>query len=267
MIPQLQGLIVVKIGGSTLGVQKTILEDLVTLQKDGVPLVVVHGGGQTISQWQQKLGITTQFVNGLRVTDLATLEVVISVLAGLVNKQLVGVIQSLGGRAIGLSGIDGKLIEAKIENKALGYTGEVTKINPEPLMMVLNEGYIPIVAPVSVRTDSTESEGSDIALNVNGDTAAAEIGAAINAERVIFLTDVVGLCDKSGKLIPFISDNEAKSLIASGVISGGMIPKIEACMRAISNNTTMARIIDGRLPHSLLTEIRGNSTGTTVSPR
>ena len=266
MTPHSRKPIVVKIGGSTLGIQKTILEDLVTLQKDGIPLVVIHGGGQTISEWQKKLGITTQFVNGLRVTDITTLEVVVSVLAGLVNKQLAGVIKALGGKAIGLSGVDDGLIEAKIENKSLGYTGEVANINTEPLMMLLKQSYIPLIAPVSLRTDYQETKGNDIALNVNGDTATAAIGAAINAERVIFLTDVIGLCDKSGKLIPSITSGEVSSLITSGVISGGMIPKITACMRAVSNNTTIARIIDGRIPHSLLSEIKMGNSGTTVFP-
>lgn len=258
--------IVIKIGGSTLGTEKTILEDLVTLQKSGTPLIVVHGGGQIISEWQKKLGIATQFVSGLRVTDIATLEVVVSVLAGLVNKQLVGVIKALGGKVIGLSGVDDGLIEAKIENKELGYTGEVANINVEPLMMFLKQGYIPLIAPVSLRTDYRKIEGNDVILNVNGDTAAAAIGAAINAERVIFLTDVIGLCDKSGKLIPSITSGEVPSLITSGAISGGMIPKIKACLRAVSNNTTIARIIDGRNPHSLLSEIKMGNSGTTVSP-
>lgn len=255
--------IVIKIGGSTLDEPATTLEDVVSLQKRGITPIIVHGGGQIISQWQNRLGIATRFVNGLRVTDDSTLEVVIAILAGLINKQLVAIIESLGGQAMGLSGIDGRLIEAQVKDKNLGYAGDIIKINPEPLISIVANGYIPIIAPVSLRVSSGEEEG-EMFLNVNGDSAAGEIATAINAERLIFLTDIIGICDASGKLIPHLTPGEAGSLVASGIISEGMIPKVEACMRAHST-VAITRIINGRIPHALLAEIENRGEGTTIA--
>ncbi len=250
--------IVVKIGGSTLGSGDTTIEDLVSLQKRGTLPVVVHGGGKKITEWLDKQGIPSKFEKGLRVTDAQSLEVVIAVLAGLVNKELVAAIESLGGRAIGLSGIDGGLIEATpIHGGELGYVGEVTRINPEPLRAILEPGYIPIIAPVGL-----QSSGEGI-LNINADTVAGEIAAELGASRLIFLTDVAGVCDESGRLIPQVSPTEARALIASGVASGGMIPKIEACLRALSA-VSSAQIIDGRQPHALLAAVKGRGEGTQI---
>ncbi len=252
--------IVVKIGGSTLGSHDTTMEDLVALQKEGKTLVVVHGGANIVSEWLSRQGIPTRFEDGLRVTDRQTLEVVAAVLCGLVNKELVAGIQSLGGRAMGLSGVDGGFIEARIKDAELGYTGEVVKINPRPVEAILGAGYMPIVAPLSLGKDE---KGVDMLLNVNGDPAAGDIAAALGAERLIFLTDVPGILDSSGKLLPRLSVDEASSLIASGVVSGGMIPKVEACLCALST-VPVTQIVDGREAHALLKALAGKGSGTTI---
>ena len=255
--------IVVKLGGSTIGSHDTVLEDLIMLQKAGVLPVVVHGGANIVTDWLTRLQIPTSFIKGLRITDAKTLEVVIAILAGLVNKELVATIEAAGGKAIGLCGIDGGLLQAKIKDDTLGYTGEITKVNPALLKTVLEAGFIPIVAPLSLESPPQSKEATFV-LNINGDTAAAEIAAALNAEKLIFLTDVIGICDSSGKLIPKLSPSEAKSLLDSEVASGGMIPKIEACLSALRTIST-CRIIDGRTPHALIAEIEGRGKGTTIA--
>jgi len=258
----LDKVIVVKLGGATLGSHDTTIEDIVELQKQGESLVIVHGGGKLITEWLAKQGTSTQFVHGERVTDKATLEVVISVLAGLVNKEIVATINSLGGQAMGISGVDGALVQGKIRDIKLGYIGTVVKVNITPLTVLLQSGYIPVVAPVSLLALDRREEALPI-LNINGDIVAGEIAAAIGAERLIFLTDVVGICDRSGRLLPRLSPDEAEALVASGVASEGMIPKIKACLIALSN-TPATRIIDGRQPHALLREIEGGGGGTTI---
>jgi acetylglutamate kinase len=252
--------IVVKIGGSTLGSHDTTLEDLVALQREGKALVVVHGGGNVITEWLSRQGVTTRFEKGLRVTDRQTLQVVVAVLAGLVNKELVAAVQSLGGRAVGLSGIDGGLIEASVKDEELGYVGDIVNINPEPIEILLKGGYIPIVAPLGLEAKGEKGEK----LNVNGDTAAGEIAAAISAERLIFLTDVAGIMDGSGRLLPHLSPTEADSLITEGVVSGGMIPKVKACLCALSAVPT-TQIVDGREGHALIETIAGKGSGTTIA--
>jgi acetylglutamate kinase len=253
--------IVIKIGGATLGGQDTTIEDVVSLQKQGRSLVIIHGGGKEINGWLEKRGITPRFVQGERVTDEATLEVVISVLAGLVNKELVAEINALGGTAAGISGVDGGLIEGRIENAELGYVGVVEKVNLAPLEALLKSGYIPVVAPVSLHVGKAEKAPG--VLNINADAVAGEVAAAIGAERLIFLTDVAGVSDQSGNLLAHLSPDEAEALLTSGVASGGMIPKIKACLRALSG-TSLTRIIDGRQPHALLNEIKGKGGGTTI---
>lgn len=252
--------IVVKIGGSTLGSRDTTLEDLVALQKEGKTLVVVHGGGNLITEWLSRQGVATKFEKGLRVTDDETLRVVVAVLAGVVNKELVAAIQSLGGRAMGLSGVDGGFIEARIKDAELGHIGEVVKINPEPMEILLKEGYIPIIAPLGLEAKGEKA----MPLNINADTAAGELAAALSAERLILLTDVAGVMDGLGKLLPRLSAGEASSLLASGVVSGGMIPKVEACLRALST-VPMTQIVDGRERHALIEAIAGKGSGTTIA--
>ncbi len=255
------GLVVVKIGGSTFGSADTTLEDLVTLQRRGVPLVVVHGGANTVSDWLGRLGITTTFIRGLRVTDKETLKVVTAILAGLVNKELVSAVWRLGGKAVGLSGVDGGLIVARNKTPELGYTGEELNVDTTLLNVLLEAGYMPVIAPVSL--GSLDSDDETNILNVNGDTVAAEVAAALKAERLIFLTDVPGVYDSSRRLLRRIGPGEAKGLIDSGVVSGGMAAKIEACLIALSG-VPAARIIDGTSPHALLNEIDGKGDGTTI---
>ena len=253
---------VVKIGGSTLGSHDTTLDDLVALQREGKSLVVVHGGGDLITEWLSRQGIATRFEKGLRVTDHDTLQVVVAVLAGVVNKELVAAIQSRGGRAIGLSGVDGRLIEARVKDEELGYAGEVVKINPEPIEVLLKGGYIPVIAPLGLEAKGEKSEK----LNVNADTAAGEIAAALGAERLVFLTDVPGVMDGLGESLSRLSPDEASALIASGVVSGGMIPKVEACLGALST-VPIAHIVDGRLPHALVEAIAGGGSGTIIAKK
>jgi len=254
--------VVVKIGGSTLSNHDTTLEDLVTLQKQGVPIVVIHGGAQTVSDWLARLGISTSFIRGLRVTNAESLKVVAAVLGGLVNKELVVAIQALGGKALGLSGSDGNLLWTTIKNPTLGYVGQIAKVDPTPLRLLLDAGYIPVVAPISLG-----SVGGRISLvNVNGDAAAGEIAAALSADRLIFLTDVDGIHDESGNTLPKINVADAEKILASGTASGGMIPKIEACLKALAT-VPIARIINGTVSHALLDEMRNEAGGTTIVPK
>lgn len=255
--------IVVKLGGATLGSHDTAIEDMVSLQQRGESLVVVHGGGKLITDWLSKQEIPTRFVRGQRVTDKATLDVVVSVLAGLVNKEIVARINDLGGKALGISGVDGGLIQGEIRDKELGYIGTVVRVNLAPLEAVLQSGYMAVVAPVSLHSSGRPDEAPPM-LNINADVVAGEIAAAAGAEFLVFLTDVVGICDQSGRLLSRLSSAEAEALMASGVISGGMIPKVEACLRALSTAST-ASIIDGREPHALLKEIEGRDSGTTIN--
>lgn len=254
--------IAIKIGGATLGSNDTTIEDIVYLQQQGKLLVIVHGGGKLITEWLSKQEIPTRFVRGERVTDKATLEVATAVLAGLANKEIVAAINSLGGRAVGISGVDGALIQVRIEDIELGYVGEVVKVNTALPEALLQAGYVPVISPVSLHSFDKPDDAPQI-LNVNSDLVAGEIAAATGAERLIFLTDVAGICDQSGKLLPRLSSTEAEALIASGVVSGGMIPKIKACTRALATNVTTC-IIDGRQPHALLREMEGQGGGTTI---
>ncbi len=246
--------IVVKIGGSTLGEGDTTLEDLSALQEREEVPVVVHGGGKEIDRWLKRLGVSSSFVDGLRVTDEAVLEVVVAVLAGIVNQSLVAQLNAKGGRAVGLTGIDACLMEAEVRRPELGQVGEITKVNDGLLWLTLRRGYIPVIAPIGIDC----ARGTP--LNINGDTAAGEIARAVEAQRLIFLTDVPGIVDKGGEVVPELSASEARRLVESGVASGGMLPKIEACLRSGAT----CRIVDGRQPHALLREMAGDMAGTTV---
>jgi acetylglutamate kinase len=265
---ELSGIIVVKIGGSTFGKHEPSVldvgdvEDIVELHRRGIPMVIVHGGGKMITEWLEKQAITTHFVRGERVTDRPTLEVVISVLAGLANKEIVTLLNNRGTKAVGISGVDGALLEGKRREEEMGFVGTVTRVNIGILDILLASGFIPVIAPLSIYSP-VGSDGEPQILNVNGDTVAGEIAAAIAAERLIFLTDVDGIYDKQDNLIPHLSPAEAEELLSSGVASGGMIPKLRACLRALSQSRT-ASIIGGKTPHALLREIEGNNIGTTI---
>jgi len=253
--------VVIKIGGATLGSHDTTIADIVALQERGRSLVVVHGGGKMITSWLEKRGIKTEFINGERVTDETTLEVVVSVLVGVVNKEIVADINAGGGLAVGISGVDGGLIQGKFKNKKLGYVGEVAKINPAPLEALLQAGYIPVVAPIAI---DDKAEKAPRVLNINADIVAGEIAAAIKAEKLVFLTDVAGVSDHSGNLLSQLSPAEAEALVASGTASGGMIPKLKACLTALSGASAACVIADGRQSHALLDDINGKSGGTII---
>lgn len=256
--------IVIKIGGSTLGNHDTTLEDLVTLQKRGVNLVVIHGGGKEINEWLSRLNVESKFIKGLRVTDLQTMEVVTAVLAGVVNKELISDLTNLGGKVIGIAGVDGHVIVAKNKSPELGYTGEDLFINTDLLWLFLNNGYIPVIAPVCFGIYNEINHETNL-INVNGDTAAAEIASSLAAEKLIFLTDVPGLFDSQQNIISNINVSSAKQLIETGVIKGGMTAKINACIETVAK-VSLTRIIDGRQPHILINEIDGNNSqrGTTI---
>ena len=253
---------VIKIGGSTLGNLDSTLEDLVSLQHEGHFLVVVHGGGDIVSQWMERHGLTPQFVRGLRVTDASALQIAVSVLTGLVNKQLVTAVNALGGKAIGLSGVDGKMLEARVADPALGYVGEIVEVNPEPILKLLEASYIPLVAPVGIDVQGVASDSMGM-LNINGDTVAGHLARVLGAEKLIFLTDVEGVFDSTGRLISHLTTCAISALLDSGVASKGMIPKLEACVQAMER-VPVARIVDGRIPGALLEAIEGGVGGTVL---
>ena len=270
MSNKLSKIVVVKLGGATFGRHElTVLdigdvEDIVELQRRGKSLIIVHGGGALITEWLKKQEVPSQFIHGERVTDRATLEVAISVLAGLVNKEIVAAINSRGGRAVGISGVDGALIQTEVKNIELGYVGRVVKVNLAPLETLLQSGFIPVVAPLGLHSKERPGEVPQI-LNINADVIAGEIATAIGAERLIFLTDVAGIYDEQGNLVPHLSPGEAEALLTSGVASGGMIPKLRACLRALSSTQTVS-IIGGKTSHALLKEIEEGDVGTTIQP-
>ena len=258
---KLREAVVVKIGGSTLGSHDTTLDDLVDLQKRGVPTVVVHGGGEVITRWLARQGVTTRFVRGLRVTDPESLAVATAVLAGLVNKELVAAVGARGGRAVGISGVDGRLLEARVRDPDLGYVGQVTRVNLGLVSTLLDAGYIPLVAPIAV-FEETPPEGP-VLLNVNADTVAGELAAQMGARTLVFLTDVPGVMNDAGALLPRMSRQEAQAILESGTASGGMIPKIEACLRALEM-VPSTRIVDGRVAGALAACLEGAEVGTTM---
>lgn len=250
--------IVVKLGGSTLGAHDTSLRDIAAARREGRAIVVVHGGGATISAWLGRAGIAPHFVRGLRVTDEPTLEVAVAVLAGLVNKRLVGELSALGAPALGLSGADSMILQAHRYDDDLGYVGAIHRVNPYPVEELLQRGYLPVLAPIAVDSDDGQL------LNTNADTAAGELAAALRASHLVFLTDVAGVLDAQQALIPHLTPAEATELIASGVAAGGMIPKIEAAVRATEAGCA-TRIVDGTRAGALASVIAGGGDGTTIA--
>ena len=247
-------IVVVKYGGNAMlneSLKEQVMEDIVLLWLIGVKVVLVHGGGPEISEMMEKLGKKADFVDGLRITDKETVEIVQMVLSGKVNKSLVNFLEMKGGKSMGISGIDGKLIEAQSKNEKLGFVGEITKINIEPVLDLLGKGYIPVISTVGCDNDGN-------AYNINGDTAAAYIAGALNAKRLIMMTNIAGvLKDKNdaSSIIPEISVSQAEELKKSGVISDGMIPKVDCCITAINKGVKKVIIMDGRVPHSILMEL------------
>ena len=247
-------IVVVKYGGNAMineQRKEQVMEDIVLLHLVGVKVVLVHGGGPEISELMTRLGKETEFVDGLRVTDKEAVEIVQMVLAGKVNKSLVNLLEMKGGKAMGISGMDGRLIEAKMRNASLGYVGSITNVNIEPVTDLLEKGYIPVVSTLGCDRDGNT-------YNINGDTAAAFIAGALGAERLIMMTDIAGILrdrDNADTLMPLITVDEAVELFRQGVISGGMIPKVDCCIDAINRGVKKVIIMDGRVPHSILMEI------------
>ena len=258
--------VVVKYGGNAMineQLKQQVMEDITLLWLIGVKVVLVHGGGPEINDLMGRVGKVPQFVDGLRVTDKETVDIVQMVLAGKVNKDLVKLIQSKGGHAVGLSGIDGGILEAEVKNPALGYVGKITKVRTKPILDLLENHYIPVISTVAA-----DHEGNTY--NINGDTAAAVLAGALGAERLIMMTDIAGiLADKAdpSTVIPRIKVSEATKLYEKGIISGGMIPKVDCCIEALDKGVGVVVIMDGRVPHSILMELlTEEDTGTMVMP-
>ena len=246
-------IIVVKYGGNAMineELKNAVMGDLVLLALIGIKVVLVHGGGPEITDMLAKVGKKSEFVNGLRVTDKETVDIVQMVLAGKVNKSLVNLIQNKGGKAMGLCGIDGHMIEARQINRDLGSVGEISEVNVEPIHDLLDKGYIPVISTIGC-----DKEGN--VYNINADTAAARIAGELNAESLISMTDIEGILrDKNdpSTLISKVFVSDAPQLVKDGVISGGMIPKVDCCIEAIRRGVKKVFIIDGRVPHSILIE-------------
>ena len=257
--------VVIKYGGNAMvneQLKAQVMEDIVLLQLIGVKVVLVHGGGPEISELMSRLGKKPEFVDGLRVTDAETMDIVQMVLAGKVNKTLVNLLERNGGKAMGISGMDGRLIEAQVKDERLGFVGRITGINIAPVEDLLEKGYIPVVSTVGC-----DREGN--AYNINGDTAAAYIAGALGAKRLIMMTDIAGVLrdkDDPSTLIPELTAAEARALKDEGVIAGGMIPKIDCCTEALERGVKRVVIMDGRVPHAILMELlTDEGAGTMVT--
>jgi acetylglutamate kinase len=258
--------LVVKYGGHAMGEgEDSFARDVVLLRQVGIHPIVVHGGGPQIGQMLKRLGIESRFVDGLRVTDAATMEIVEMVLAGTINKQLVAAINAEGGCAVGLSGKDGRLIEAKkvtrskIENGVrsdidLGFVGEPQRVAADVLGIFKQSDIIPVIAPVGVGADGET-------YNINADTVAGAVAAAVKATRLLLLTDVAGVLDADKRLLSEITANAARRMIGEGIIYGGMIPKVETCLDAVDGGVEAAVILDGRVPHAILLELFTDTSG------
>lgn len=258
-------IVVIKYGGNAMvneSLKQQVMEDIVLLRLIGIKVVLVHGGGPEISSMMDRLGKKPQFVDGLRVTDQETVDIVQMVLAGKVNKSLVMLLGQMGGKAVGISGMDAHLIECKMKNEQLGFVGAITHINIDPVMDMLEKDYIPVISTVGC-----DQNGN--AYNINGDTAAAWIAGALKAERLIMMTDIAGILrdrDDPTSLIPHLTIEETVELFRQDVISGGMIPKVECCMEAIGMGVKNVVIMDGRVPHSILMELlTDEGAGTMVA--
>jgi acetylglutamate kinase len=239
--------LVIKLGGSTLDNQQDVLEDIVWLRGLGARPVLVHGGGSEINSWLSRLGIEPHFEQGLRVTDAETLEVVRMVLIGKVNGDLVRLVGRLGGKAIGLSGLDGQILRARQLSPELGLVGTVTEVESGPVEVLSAAGYIPIIAPIAL-----DAQGDP--LNINADDAAADLARGLHAAKLLYLSDIPGILDRNGRLLTELTGQEVQELMFDGTISGGMVPKARACLRAL-DTTERVHIVDGREPHVLIREL------------
>lgn len=239
--------LVIKIGGSTLGGADSTLRDIAALAAVGDPPIVVHGGGAEASRWLEAMSIPSRFERGLRVTDERVLPVVVAVFAGLVNKRIVAAINAAGGRAVGLSGADGRLVECRLAQAELGFVGEPLAAHPEAILALRSAGFIPVLSSIGF----VPGDGPDQLVNVNADAMAGCVAAACGARQLVFLTDVEGVRGPDGAVIPRLDERRARALIADGTITGGMIPKVEGCLAALAPGLDV-QIVDGRVPGMLL---------------
>ena len=260
-------IVVIKYGGNAMineQLKQQVMEDIVLLWLIGVKVVLVHGGGPEINELMNKLGKKAEFVDGLRVTDKETVDIVQMVLAGKVNKTLVNLLEMKGGKAMGISGMDGRLIESEIKDERLGYVGKITKVHITPVLDLLEKGYIPVISTIGC-----DKQGN--AYNINGDTAAAFVAGALGAQRLIMMTDIDGILrdkDDPSTIIPHLTIEEIERLKGEGIISGGMIPKVDCCIEAIHKGVKNVVIMDGRVPHSILMELlTDEGAGTMVSEK
>ena len=260
-------IVVIKYGGNAMineQLKQQVMEDIVLLWLIGVKVVLVHGGGPEINDLMNKLGKKAEFVDGLRVTDKETVDIVQMVLAGKVNKTLVNLLEMKGGKAMGISGMDGRLIESEIKDERLGYVGKITKVHITPVLDLLEKGYIPVISTIGC-----DKQGN--AYNINGDTAAAFVAGALGAQRLIMMTDIDGILrdkDDPSTIIPHLTIEEIEQLKGEGIISGGMIPKVDCCIEAIHKGVKNVVIMDGRVPHSILMELlTDEGAGTMVSEK
>ena len=260
-------IVVIKYGGNAMineQLKQQVMEDIVLLWLIGVKVVLVHGGGPEINELMTKLGKKAEFVDGLRVTDKETVDIVQMVLAGKVNKTLVNLLEMKGGKAMGISGMDGRLIESEIKDERLGYVGKITKVHITPVIDLLEKGYIPVISTIGC-----DKQGN--AYNINGDTAAAFVAGALGAQRLIMMTDIDGILrdkDDPSTIIPHLTIEEIEQLKGEGIISGGMIPKVDCCIEAIHKGVKNVVIMDGRVPHSILMELlTDEGAGTMVSEK
>ena len=256
-------IVVIKYGGNAMineELKANVIKDVVLLKAMGLKPVLCHGGGPGINKMLEQLDIPVKFINGLRYTSAEIIRVVEMVLIGQVNSELVGRISAQGGRAVGLSGISGNLFQCVQRSEELGYVGDVVKVNAEPVLAMLDAGFIPVVAPVG-------TDGKGTSFNINGDTAASKLAGALKAEKLMILTDIEGLCNdiKVRDVISYLNVSDVQGLKDQGTIAGGMIPKVDCCVQAIEEGVTSVHIIDGRQPHSMLYEaFTDEGTGTTV---
>lgn len=256
-------IVVIKYGGNAMineELKANVIKDVVLLKAMGLKPVLCHGGGPGINKMLEQLDIPVKFINGLRYTSPEIIRVVEMVLIGQVNSELVGRISAQGGRAVGLSGISGNLFQCVQRDEELGYVGDVVKVNAEPVLAILDAGFIPVVAPVG-------TDGKGTSFNINGDTAASKLAGALKAEKLMILTDIEGLCNdiKVRDVISYLNVADVQGLKDQGTIAGGMIPKVDCCVQAIEEGVTSVHIIDGRQPHSMLYEaFTDEGTGTTV---
>ena len=257
-------IVVIKYGGNAMindDLKQRVMEDIVLLSLIGVKVVLVHGGGPEITEMMNRVGKKSEFVDGLRVTDKESTEIVQMVLAGKINKGLVNLLETKGGKAMGICGIDGQMIKAKIKDERLGFVGKITEVNVDPIIDLLEKGYIPVVSTLGCDNDGN-------VYNINADTAAAYIAGAMGADKFILMTDIAGILrdkDDPDSLIPLVDIKEAVELFNKEIISGGMIPKVECCVDAINRGVDKVTIMDGRVPHAILLDmLTDEGVGTMV---